>query len=152
MTRLGDDNVGLVHALRADTAAIVGHDWGWLIAADYALLAREVFTSVAMLSVPYAPRGGPRPSEVFAQIGGDADFYVSYFQQPGVAEAEIEPDVGGWLGGFYTSLSGDTIPEQGSDAAFVITPGARMSDGFTTGSLPGWLSDADLAKMLHTAK
>ncbi|GHB66918.1 hypothetical protein GCM10010347_41220 [Streptomyces cirratus] len=24
-----------------------------------------------MLSVPYAPRGGPRPSKVFAQMGGD---------------------------------------------------------------------------------
>lgn len=145
MTRLVDDNVALVHALGADTAAIVGHDWGSPIAANSALLAPEVFTSVAMLSVPYAPRGGPRPTEVFAQIGGDADFYVSYFQQLGVAEAEIEPDVRGWLRGCYTSLSGDTMSDHGSDAVFFITPGARMSDGFITGGLPAWLSDADLA-------
>ncbi len=144
MTRLVNDNVALVHALGADTAAIIGHDWGSPIAANSALLAADVFTSVAMLSVPYAPRGGPRPTEVFAQIGEGADFYVSYFQLPGVIEAEIEPDVGGWLRGFYTSLSGDTMPVHGSDAAFFVAPGTRMSDGFTTGNLPAWLSEADL--------
>ena len=34
--------------------------------------------------------------------GGDEEFYVSYFQEPGRAEAEIEPDVRGWLRGFVT--------------------------------------------------
>ena len=58
--------------------------------------------------MPYAPRGGPRPTEIFARIGGPEEFYVSYFQEPGRAEAEIEPDVRGWLAGFYAALSGDT--------------------------------------------
>ena len=65
----------------------------------------EVFRAVVgMLSVPYAPRGGPRPTEIFAHIGGPEEFYVSYFQEPGRAEAEIEPDVRGWLAGFYAAL------------------------------------------------
>ena len=35
--------------------------------------------------------------------GGDEEFYVSYFQEPGRAEAEIEPDVRGWLRGLLRS-------------------------------------------------
>ena len=31
----------------------------------------DVFRAVGLLSVPYTPPGGPRPSEVFAQMGGD---------------------------------------------------------------------------------
>ncbi|MFG3437144.1 hypothetical protein ACGF0J_07850 [Nonomuraea sp. NPDC047897] len=95
---------------------IIGHDWGATIAAHSALLAPEVFRGVGILSVPYAPPGGPRPSEAFAQMGGLEEFYVSYFQEPGRAESEIEPDVRGWLAGFYRALSGDTMA--GPDAGF----------------------------------
>jgi pimeloyl-ACP methyl ester carboxylesterase len=133
------DNVGVVHALGEDTAIIIGHDWGSTIAAGTALLRPDMFTAVALLGVPYAPRGGPRPTDAFAAMGGPGEFYVGYFQQPGRAEAEIEPDVRGWLAGFYTALSGET----GADV-FFVPPGGRMSDGFTGGALPSWLSEADL--------
>ncbi len=144
MVALVDDAVGLVKALGATTAAVIGHDWGSLIAANAALLRPDTFTAVATLSAPYTPRGGPRPSEIFAQAGGDAEFYISYFQQPGRAEAEIEPDVRGWLRGCYASLSGDTMTPEGASHVFYIPPGARMRDRFVSGELPGWLSDRDL--------
>ena len=38
MVELVDDAAGLVHALGATTAAVIGHDWGSLIAANAALL------------------------------------------------------------------------------------------------------------------
>ena len=138
------DNVGVVHALGEETAVVVGHDWGSPIAANSALLRPDVFTAVGLLGVPYAPRGGPRPSEVFARIGGDEEFYVGYFQQPGRAEAEIEPDVRGWLAGFYTALSGDTAPSPESGSPFFVPRGARMRDRFPDGPLPSWLTEADL--------
>ncbi|WP_330177408.1 alpha/beta hydrolase [Streptomyces sp. NBC_01498] len=138
------DNVGVVHALGAKTATIVGHDWGSNIAAGSALLRPDVFTAVALLSVPYAPPGGPRPTALFASIGGDEQFYVSYFQTPGRAEAEIEPDVRGWLAGFYTGISGDTAPPEGEGSLFFVPPGGRLRDRFPAGPLPGWLSEADL--------
>lgn len=138
------DNVGVVHALGARTATIVGHDWGSNIAAASALLRPDVFTAAALLSVPYAPRGGPRPTEAFAHIGGDEEFYVSYFQTPGRAEAEIEPDVRGWLAGFYTGISGDTMPPEGEGSLFFVTPGGGLRDRFPTGPLPAWLSETDL--------
>jgi pimeloyl-ACP methyl ester carboxylesterase len=97
-----------------------------------------------MLSVPYAPRGGPRPSEIFTQVGGDEEFYVSYFQQPGRAEAEIEPDVRGWLAGFYAALSADTMPAPDAPGPHFVSPGGRLRDRFPTGRLPHWLGESDL--------
>jgi pimeloyl-ACP methyl ester carboxylesterase len=138
------DNVGVVHALGERSAVVVGHDWGSPIAANSALLRPDVFTAVGLLSVPYTPRGGRRPSEVFEAIGGAEEFYVSYFQEPGRAEAEIEPDVRAWLAGVYAALSGDTRPSPEAGNVFLIPPGGRMSDRFPRGVRPGWLSEADL--------
>ncbi|MFF4274261.1 alpha/beta fold hydrolase [Streptomyces sp. NPDC001536] len=146
MLDLVEDNVAVVRALGEENAVIVGHDWGANIAAACALLHPEVFSAVGLLSVPYAPPGGPRPTDVFGRIGGpEQEFYVSYFQEPGRAEAEIEPDVRGWLAGFYAALSADTMPGQGElDPHFVARGGGRLRDRFPTGGLPAWLSEDDL--------
>ncbi|MYW80026.1 Pimeloyl-ACP methyl ester carboxylesterase [Streptomyces sp. LaPpAH-199] len=138
------DNTAVVHALGEETATVVGHDWGSPIAANSALLRPDVFTAVGLLSVPYAPRGGPRPTDGFAAVGGDEEFYVSYFQTPGRAEAEIEPDVRGWLAGFYAGLSGDAPVPDGHPGLFFVPPGARMADRFPAGELPDWLDERDL--------
>ncbi|MFJ9455239.1 alpha/beta fold hydrolase [Kitasatospora sp. NPDC101447] len=145
MLDLVADNVALVHALGEESAVVVGHDWGSTIAATSALLHPEVFRAVALLSVPYAPPGGPRPTDVFAQMGGDQEFYVSYFQEPGRAEAEMEPDLRGWLAGFYAALSADTMPTEGEpDPHFVTRTGGRLRDRFPSGKRPAWLTEDDL--------
>ncbi|MFJ5228116.1 alpha/beta fold hydrolase [Streptomyces sp. NPDC088400] len=138
------DNVGVVRALGEQTATIVGHDWGSPIAANSALLRPDVFTSVALLSVPYAPRGGPRPTEAFAHVGGGEEFYVSYFQEPGRAEAEIETDVRAWLAGFYAGISGDAPPPADNGSIFTVPAGGKLSGRFPRGVLPSWLSEAEL--------
>ncbi|WP_028811147.1 alpha/beta fold hydrolase [Streptomyces flavidovirens] len=144
MPDLVEDNAEVVHALGEETAVIVGHDWGATIAANSALLRPEVFRAVGLLSVPYTPRGGPRPSEVFAKMGGDEEIYVSYFQQPGRAEAEIEPDVRGWLAGLYAAMSGDTMPASGAPDPHFVSNGGMLRDRFPAGRLPAWLSEDDL--------
>jgi pimeloyl-ACP methyl ester carboxylesterase len=136
MLELVADNVAVVRALGEETATIVGHDWGSPIAATSALLHPEVFTAVGLLSVPYSPPGGPRPTDLYASIGGDDEFYVSYFQAPGRAEAEIEPDVRGWLSGLYAALT--------HEFAFMVKPGGRLADGFPAFAPSGWMSEADL--------
>ncbi|MBT2392032.1 alpha/beta hydrolase [Streptomyces sp. ISL-1] len=138
------DNVGVVGALGAEMAVVVGHDWGSPIAANSALLRPDIFTAVGLLSVPYAPRGGVRPTDAFARIGGSEEFYVSYFQEPGRAEAEIEPNVRAWLAGFYAGLSADTMPPAGEDPLFFVPEGAKLSDRFVGDTLPSWLTEADL--------
>jgi pimeloyl-ACP methyl ester carboxylesterase len=144
MLELVEDNVAVVHALGEETAVIVGHDWGATIAADSALVRPGVFRAAGLLSVPYAPRGGPRPSEVFARMGGEEEFYVSYFQRPERAEAEIEPDVRGWLAGFYTALSADTMPPADAPDPHFVSRGGTLRDRFPTGRLPAWLGEDDL--------
>lgn len=144
MLELVEDNAAVVHALGEQSAVIVGHDWGSAIAANSALVRPDVFRAVGLLSVPYTPRGGPRPSEVFAQMGGDEEFYVSYFQEPGRAEAEIEPDVRGWLAGFYAALSADTMPAPDAPAPHFVGRGGTLRARFPAGPLPAWLSENDL--------
>ncbi|MFD7588316.1 alpha/beta fold hydrolase [Kitasatospora sp. NPDC059811] len=144
MFDLVEDNVAVVHALGERSAVIVGHDWGSTIAANSALIRPDVFRAVGLLSVPYLPRGGPRPSEAFAQLGGDEEFYVSYFQEPGRAEAEIEPDVRGWLAGFYAALSADTMPAAGAPDPHFVSRGGTLRDRFPAGRRPGWLGADEL--------
>lgn len=144
MRELVADSAAVVRALGEESAVIVGHDWGAVIAANSALLRPDVFRAVGLLGVPYTPRGGPRPSEVFAGMGGADEFYVSYFQEPGRAEAEIEPDVRGWLAGLYAALSGGTMPGPGAPDPHFVRRGGTMRERFPAGPLPGWLSDAEL--------
>ncbi|MEV7583261.1 alpha/beta fold hydrolase [Streptomyces erythrochromogenes] len=145
MLDLVEDNVAVVHALGEENAVIVGHDWGSTIAATSALLHPGTFRAVALLSVPYAPPGVPRPTDVFGRIGGpEQEFYVSYFQEPGRAEAEIEPDVRSWLAGFYAALSAETMPAEDEPDPHFVARGGRLRDRFPAGPLPAWLSEDDL--------
>jgi pimeloyl-ACP methyl ester carboxylesterase len=137
------DNVDVVHALGETTAVVIGHDWGSPIACNSALLRPDVFTGLGMLSVPYSPAGRTRPTDAFRLMGGDDEFYIEYFQEPGRAEGEIEEDVRSWLLGFYFSASGDAPPTKGSIAT--VTRGGKLRDRFTfPDPLPAWLAQADL--------
>lgn len=148
MLRLVDDNLGVLDALGAARAVVVGHDWGSPIAAHSALLRPDRFHAVALLSVPYTPPGPRRPTDAFAAMGGDEEFYIAYFQQPGRAEAEIEPDVRGWLLGFYLGASGEgaALAAGGTLGTMAtVPPGGRMRDRFATPErLPAWLPEEDL--------
>jgi pimeloyl-ACP methyl ester carboxylesterase len=139
------DNLGVVRALGAEQAVIVGHDWGSPIAANSALLRPDVFRAVALLSVPFATGSPTRPTEAFARMGGAEEFYINYFQQAGRAEAEIEADVRSWLRGFYLAGSGDAPfpPPNGSIAT--VAPGGTLRDRFVeTEELPPWITETDV--------
>jgi len=144
MNHVGD-NLGVVEALGEKKAIIFGHDWGAPIAANSALIRPDVFRAVALLSVPYSPRGSRKPSEAFRLMGGKEEFYIEYFQQPGRAEAEIEPDVRGWLLGFYYGASGDAPPPSGGGTMATIPQGGKLRDRLTIPeTLPAWLTAEDL--------
>jgi pimeloyl-ACP methyl ester carboxylesterase len=145
MVRHVADNVGVVEALGESTAVVVGHDWGAPIAWSSCLLRPDVFRALALLSVPYSPYGRVRPLEVLGLLGGQEEFYMVYFQQPGRAEAEIEEDVRAWIRGMYFTASGDApAPEDGRTMASVA-PGGKLRDRFVVPEkLPPWLSEEDL--------
>jgi pimeloyl-ACP methyl ester carboxylesterase len=79
-------------------------------------------------------------------MGGDEEFYIEYFQEPGRAEAEIEADVRDWLLGFMFSASGDAPPPDPAKGTIATIPrGAAMKDRFQRpDTMPAWLSAADL--------
>src|SRR5947209_12070262 len=134
------DVVGLVHALGASNAMVVGHDWGAPVAWHAALFRPDVFTAVAGLSVPPPFRGRGKPLELLRQ-GGITNFYWQYFQTPGVAEAELEHDVARTM---RIVLGGRGLADP--TAAMFVQQGKGFLDHATSEDpLPAWLSEVDLA-------
>ena len=139
------DIVGLLDALKEETAVIVGHDWGAPVAWNSALLRPDRFPAVAGLSVPYGPRGDFKPTDGLKMAFGDNFFYILYFQEPGKAEAELEADVNATMRMLLYSASGDVVRE---GEAMPQRPAAttKFLDGMTNPEkLPGWLTEEDLA-------
>lgn len=142
MKEITADMAGLVDALGGAPAVIAGHDWGAPIAWNSALLYPEKFRAVIGLSVPYTGRPPMRPTTLFKQIFQDTFFYILYFQEPGVAEAELEADPRRSLRLFLYTASGDAPPPSGF---MQKQKGATFLDGMPEPeSLPPWLTDADL--------
>ncbi|MGE0599626.1 MAG: alpha/beta fold hydrolase [Dehalococcoidia bacterium] len=139
------DIVGLLDALKEETTVIVGHDWGAPVAWNSALLRPDRFPAVVGMSVPYGPRGDFKPTDGLKMAFGDNFFYILYFQQPGVAEAELEADVAKTMKMLMFSASGDIVR---TGDAMPVRPAAttKFLDGMEIPeSLPAWLSEADLA-------
>jgi len=137
------DMVALLDALAIPQAVIVGHDWGAPVAWNSALMRPDRFHAVAGLSVPYSPRGTVSLIDVFKRAGLD-NFYMMYFQEPGVAEREFEKDVATSLRRILYSGSGSR-PE-GTDWVAFATPGGGLLENALDTAMPlSWLSNEDLA-------
>ena len=106
------DMVGVLDALSAPEAVVVGHDWGAPVAWHCALLRPDRFRAVAGLSVPFRPRGPTRPTSVMPQSEPSL-FYQLYFQTPGVAEAELGRNPRATIQRLLYSGSGD-VPDRKS--------------------------------------
>ena len=89
---LAGDLLGLLDHFGKDSADFVGHDWGALIVWDLARLHPQRARSVVGVSVPFVQWPAP-PTQLMKAVYGDRFFYILYFQQPGVAEAELERDI-----------------------------------------------------------
>src|SRR2546427_8993786 len=140
--------VGLLDALGAKSAVIVGHDWGGPVAWNSALLRPDRFRAVVGLSVPFIPRRPVRPSAAYPQTD-DAIFYQLYFQTPVVAEAELERDVRATIRRVLYSASGDaprrelTLANRGP-VGMVPRRGGFLDRTLDPESLPPWLTAADI--------
>lgn len=134
------DIVGLVQALGATRAMVVGHDWGAPVAWHAALFRPDIFTAVAGLSVPPPFRGRGKPLELL-RASGVTNFYWQYFQTPGVAEGELERDVARTM---RIVLGGRGLADP-TAAMFVQAGKGFLGHATTDEPLPAWLSEADLA-------
>jgi pimeloyl-ACP methyl ester carboxylesterase len=147
LLHLVGDMVGVLDALGADRGVIAGHDWGAPVAWHAALLRPDRFRGVIGLSVPFRPRTSVRPTSVMPKTD-DAQFYQLYFQQPGVAEAELERDVKASIRAMLYSGSGDAPRSPGGvfdqPVGMVPRSGGFLSRLINPATLPSWLTDADV--------
>jgi pimeloyl-ACP methyl ester carboxylesterase len=136
------DMVGLLDALGASTSVIVGHDWGAAVAWHAALLRPDRFRAVIGLSVPFRPRAKARPTSLMPRTA-DSQFYQLYFQQPGVAEAELERDPRATVRTMLYAVSGDAS-DGGAGMAMVPHGGGLLQALAAPASLPHWLNEGDI--------
>ncbi len=88
------DVMGLIRAFGHERAVVAGHDWGAIILWNFALEYPEALRKLISLNIAFMPRGPKPPLEMLTDSRFD---YIRFFQQPGVAEAAIEPDIDGFI-------------------------------------------------------
>ena len=138
------DMTGLLDALGERQAVIVGHDWGSMVAWTAALLRPDRFRAVVGMSVPFMPRLPMKPTDMMKLAAGDRFFYVLYFQEPGKAEAELDPRARDMMRNMLFTASGDVDPEH-FQKALELPKTAGFLDGMATPEkLPDWLGADDL--------
>jgi pimeloyl-ACP methyl ester carboxylesterase len=86
LDRLAQDIVGLIRVLGAQRAALVGHDWGGVIAWKLANVAPEVLTQLVILNAPH-PAAFSQALRTFSQLR--RSWYLFFFQLPWLPEAVI---------------------------------------------------------------
>ncbi|WP_116247041.1 alpha/beta fold hydrolase [Nocardiopsis sp. FIRDI 009] len=138
------DVTALIRELGASGAVLVGHDWGAPVAWATALLRPDLVRGVAGLSVPPAPPAMMPPPSVTRDLYGEG-FYQIYFQEPGVADAELARDPAATLRRILFNASGDN-PRVEEPQPWIIPQGQRLLDTMPEpDALPDWLTEEDVA-------
>lgn len=136
------DLVGLLDDVGAERAVWIGHDWGAAVVWNAPLLHPDRVAAVAALSIPPLPRPQVPPTQAFRTLFGDNFFYILYFQEPGVADAELDADPARTM---RRVMAGRPALDQ-SAAMRMLAPGP---EGFVDrlpepDGLPDWLSQDEL--------
>ena len=143
INHVAGDLVGVLDALGEETATLVGHDWGAIVAWTAVLLHPSRFTALIAMSVPYGGRVAQSPMKSWQEAFGENFFYILYHNEPGgLAEAEYDGDPRGLISRLY--LSPNSPREEPS-----ITDPLRSAGGWigrlgAAKGLPDWLRQKDL--------
>ncbi len=86
------DMAALLDEEGEEQAIFMGHDWGSFVVWALAAYHPERVRAVAGLSVPFIPRAPAPPIPIMRRHIGE-DFYIVWFQQPGVADEALSRDV-----------------------------------------------------------
>jgi pimeloyl-ACP methyl ester carboxylesterase len=140
---LTGDLIGLLDDIGEDKAVFVGHDWGSMVVGSLARMHPDRVAGVVAMSVPFLPRGPMPPVQLMRAAFADSFFYFVYFQEPGVADANLGADTATTMRRMLAGL-------RPSDQAQAMV---RMSDPGDAGfverlpepeRLPDWLSQDEL--------
>ncbi len=138
MLHLTGDVIALMDALGADQAVVAGHDWGAPVAWHAALFRPDRIRGVIGLSVPYRPRGSAAPIATLRAALGES-FYMVYFQQPGVADAELSRDPAATFRKVLYSLAGEA-----PGMRLIPAGGGFLDAAADPAELPAWLTQHDI--------
>jgi pimeloyl-ACP methyl ester carboxylesterase len=139
------DQVELVKALGAPNAVVIGHDWGAPVAWHCALLRPDMFRAVVGMSVPWTPPGYTDMLTSLEKLG-IRDFYIQYFQAPGVADAELDRDPAESLHRIYQDGFGNR-PNRRKSMIRMKSGGGILDNTDPPGILPDWLPESHMAYM-----
>lgn len=138
---LAADVAGIAPALGHKQFILIGHDWGCVAAWNTALLHQDTCRAVMGLSVPFWRMG----ASTVNPPGMDNQFwYIRYFQQPGVAEAELERDLERSLLSIYYTISADAPPASFMKQLEHPKTSGVLDAMLTPKQLPPWLTREDL--------
>lgn len=140
------DMVALLDALDVRTAVLAGNDWGATVAWQAAQMRPDRFRGVIAMSVPMMAQPPVPPTRIFPQTE-DAQLYTLYFQEPGVAEAELERDIRQTLRKILFAASGDAGARKAGDQTPNPFGMVSRQHGLLAplpDSMPDWLTAADL--------
>ncbi|WP_424309380.1 alpha/beta fold hydrolase [Gordonia sp. (in: high G+C Gram-positive bacteria)] len=101
------DLTGLLDALGLDDAVFAGHDFGAHLTWDLPSWAPDRVRALIQFSVPRTPRQPIAPSAAFARMAQRHFVHFHYFQQPGVADAELGARPREFLAKIFHALGGD---------------------------------------------
>jgi pimeloyl-ACP methyl ester carboxylesterase len=138
IAELSADLIGLLDDVGADKAVFIGHDWGAQVVWGSAQLHPDRVAAVVGMSVPPVPRAKIPPTQAFRAIFGDNFFYMLYFQEPGVADAELAANPATTI---TRTLGGQTLPDDPAAALRMIQPGpAGLIERLPECGLQNWLT------------
>ncbi len=140
---LTGDLLAILDDAGEEQATFVGHDFGAIVVWNLALLAPERVRAVVGMSVPFIPRPPMAPIEMLRAALPDTFFYMVYFQEPGVADA----DLGAAPATTMRRLLAATMPDDDAppDPGFMANDGRGFVDRIPEAEgLPTWLSPEDL--------
>ena len=144
IVHLTDDLVGLLDALAEERAVFVGHDWGSIVVWDLALLAPERVRAVVGMSVPFVRRPPAPPIQILERLFVNNWFYMLYFQEPGVADADLGRDPATTMRRFLCTIDG-SVGSRDMSRLVGERDGRGMVERLPEpDGLPDWLSAADL--------
>jgi pimeloyl-ACP methyl ester carboxylesterase len=135
---LTGDVIALMDALGEDQAVVAGHDWGAPVAWHTALFRPDRVRGVIGLSVPYRPRGSAPPIPTLRAFLGEG-FYMVYFQQPGLADAELSRDPAVTFRKVLCALGGE-----GPAMSLIPQGGGFLDAAAEAPELPAWLTQQDI--------
>ncbi len=128
---LCSDLAAVLDDVGADDAVFVGHDWGANVVWNMALAHPERVRAVAGMSVPVTPRAPAPPLPILRSRLGD-DFYMVWFQEPGVADRALSRNVRRTL-----------VTREIYSAAWAARPDEQLAP-------PSWLGEEELAYYVAT--